>query len=178
VAPKLLGVSAQLTREEVERLEPWRYSSKHYFLRKAQPLSPSSIAPKTFALSTETQAMNKTLIMKKHTEQQRLILRDNPNFLDSIDHMMAGHKGDLSPKRASDELTLLPEVVTKRFHSQIRGSPTRFVQVPVIESAAELEPPQPARASSIENDRKNLNNVFGMPLRSHWVFRESPPKRK
>jgi len=94
--------------------------------------------------------------------------------------MMAGNKGDLSPKRASQELTLLPEVVKKRFHSQIRGSPTRFVQVPVIESAAELEGatrPE-ARASSIENDRKNLNNVFGMPLRSHWVFRESPAKRK
>lgn len=35
VGPKLVGVSAQLSREEVERLEPWRYSSKHYFLKKA-----------------------------------------------------------------------------------------------------------------------------------------------
>lgn len=25
--------------------------------------------------------------------------------------------------------------------------------------------------SSIEADRKNLHNVFGIPLKSHWVFR-------
>jgi hypothetical protein len=24
---------------------------------------------------------------------------------------------------------------------------------------------------SIETDKKNLHNVFGMPLKSHWVFR-------
>lgn len=31
--------------------------------------------------------------------------------------------------------------------------------------------------SVIESDKRNLHNVFGMPLRSHWVFRGSPEEQ-
>jgi hypothetical protein len=55
--------------KEIEALVPWRYLSKDYFLRKANPLAPSSIAPKAYALSTEPYQMNKTQMMKKKTQQ-------------------------------------------------------------------------------------------------------------
>lgn len=66
---------------------PWRYLSKDYFLKRASPLSPSSLAPKGFALSTETHGLNRTKLLKT-TQQQRMFLRDNPQFLESIDDYM------------------------------------------------------------------------------------------
>jgi hypothetical protein len=55
ISPSLLpGQRQELSKEEVEQLVPWRYLSKDYFLKRASPLSPSSLAPKLFALSTET----------------------------------------------------------------------------------------------------------------------------
>ncbi len=68
----------QLSPHEIEQLVPWRYLSKDYFLRRAPPLSPSSLAPKAQALSTQTHFFNKTQLMKRITQQQRLFLRDNP----------------------------------------------------------------------------------------------------
>ena len=58
-----------MTKEEIEQLVPWRYLSKDYFIKKASPLSPSSIAPKAYALSTETAQVGKAQIMKKKTWQ-------------------------------------------------------------------------------------------------------------
>jgi hypothetical protein len=59
--PPWLMMLPMMTRDEIEQLVPWRYSSKDYFLRKAAPLSPSSLAPKGHhALSTETASLNKT----------------------------------------------------------------------------------------------------------------------
>jgi hypothetical protein len=64
----------QLSKEDIEHLVPWRYSSKDYFLRPPPAMSPSSLAPKSNALSTETTFRN----MDKKTQQQRLFLKDNP----------------------------------------------------------------------------------------------------
>ncbi len=37
-----------------------------------------------------------------------------------------------------------------------------------------IKPTVVTDTSVIESDKRNLHNVFGMPLRSHWVFRGSP----
>jgi hypothetical protein len=48
----------QLSKEDIEHLVPWRYSSKDYFVKPPPPMSPSSLAPKSNALSTETNFKN------------------------------------------------------------------------------------------------------------------------
>jgi len=63
-----------MTKEEIEHLVPWRYQSKDYFLKAPPPQSPSSLAPKSQALSTD---VHKNQIDKK-TQLQRMMLRDNP----------------------------------------------------------------------------------------------------
>jgi hypothetical protein len=50
--PPPLNLSS-MTKEEIEHLVPWRYQSKDYFLKAPPPQSPSSLAPKSQALSTE-----------------------------------------------------------------------------------------------------------------------------
>jgi hypothetical protein len=63
-----------MTKEEIEHLVPWRYQSKDYFVKAPPPQSPSSLAPKSQALSTD---VHKNQIEKK-TQLQRMMLRDNP----------------------------------------------------------------------------------------------------
>jgi len=69
----------------------------------------------------------------------------------------------LKPSRLKDYHNDAHENSPVRKKSTMKIRPSQ--QLPTKEIAAGFK-------SSIENDKKNLNNVFGIPLKSHWVFRQ------
>ena len=106
-SPLVQGLQ-QLSKEDIEHLVPWRYSSKDYFLRAPPAMSPSSLAPKSNALSTETTFKN----MDKKTQQQRLFLKDNPQFLAQVGEIMVSSARKHKQSRDnSNPLTSVQEVL-------------------------------------------------------------------
>jgi hypothetical protein len=71
-------------------------------------MSPSSLAPKSNALSTETTFRN----MDKKTQQQRLFLKDNPQFLAQVEEIMVSSaRKNKKPRDNSNPLTSVQEVM-------------------------------------------------------------------